>query len=206
MNLTPWLSGLAIAISTMSAHAEESVAYFADNGKWYQAVQTGSDGITWNAARDHAALQGGHLAAPKNEAENTFVFSLVSDSRFWTDNTSAGRLGPWLGIYSTSQFQESFVYSGSGDALGSFQPWFPGQPDNFGGAYQVAQYYAGGPIGASWADNPAEGAQGFPLPRGFVIQFDQNPAMQAVPEPASMAMAACGLIGLAAVARRRPVA
>lgn len=88
MNLTPWLSGFAIAVAAMSAHAEEPIAYFADNGKWYQAVQTGPDGITWNGARDYAALQGGYLAAPKSEAENNFAFNLVSDPKFWTDRKS----------------------------------------------------------------------------------------------------------------------
>ena len=207
MNFTLWLSGLAIAVSAVSAHAEEPVVYFADNGKWYQAVQTGPDGITWNAARDHAALQGGYLAAPRSEAENNFVFNLVSDPKFWTGVSVANDIvGPWLGIYSTLEFEENFVYAGLGDPLGSFQPWFPGQPDNFGGAYQVAQFYAGRTIGSTWGDQPAQGAAGYPLAKGFVVQFDQNPVMQAVPEPASMAMAVCGLIGLVAVARRRPAA
>lgn len=204
MYLTPWLSGLALAVFTLGAHGEEPIAYFANNGKWYQAVLTEDQGITWNDAHDYATQQGGYLAAPRSEAENNFVFDLVSDPKFWTGVSVANDiLGPWLGIYSTMEFEENFVYSGLGDPLGSFQPWFPRQPDNFGGAYQAAQFYAGRTIGSTWGDNAAQGAAGYPLARGFVVQFDHDPAVQAAPEPASLAMMACGIIGLAAVARRR---
>ena len=66
------------------------------NGHFYEAVAVPA-GITWTEASEAANAAGGHLATITSEAENSFVFSLVDDDRFWFEWVSLQ--GPWLGGY-----------------------------------------------------------------------------------------------------------
>ena len=199
-----FLGALALASGLLAAPlaARAQVVYDAADNLWYEAVYTGPTGTTWNQAAAAAAAMGGFLATPMNDSQNNFVYSLVTDPQYWTGlSDHSDRLGPWLGIYSTTSGAETFVYSGTGAALGSFHPWGPNQPDGYGGGYQAVDFYAYASEGPTWGDTPQGGVNGFPLPTGFVVQFDANP----VPEASSGAMllAGLGLMAAVAVVRRR---
>ena len=193
----------ALALASLLAVAPQGVqaqvVYDSVDKIWYEAVYTGPVGTTWNDAASTAAAMGGFLAAPMNDSQNSFVYSLVTDPKYWTGlSDHADRLGPWLGVYSTTANTENFVYSGSGQALGSFHPWGPNQPDGYGGGVQAVDFYAFASEGSTWGDTPEGGVSGFPLPTGFVVQFNANP----VPEASTVAMMLVGLGLLATVVWR----
>lgn len=183
--------------------AQAQIAHDTADNIWYEAVYTGPVGTTWNAAAAQAAAMGGFLASPTDASQNSFVYSLVTDPKYWTGiSINSDRLGPWLGIYSTSAGSENFVYSGSGDALGPYQPWGPSQPDGYGGGTQAVDFYAFASEGPTWGDTPEDGVAGFDLPQGFVVQFSAEP----VPEASELAMLVSGLALASALARRRRTA
>jgi len=69
------------------------------SGHCYQAFAVPA-GITWQAAQDFAIAHGGYLATLASADENTFVFNLVDDPQFWTnDPATNSTIGPWLGGY-----------------------------------------------------------------------------------------------------------
>jgi hypothetical protein len=190
----------ALAAAPLAAQAQ--VVHDATDNLWYEAVYTGPDGTTWNQAATQAVAMGGFLAAPTDQSQDDFVYSLVTDPKYWTGlSINSDRLGPWLGIYSTTDNGENFVYSGSGDALGSFHPWGPNQPDDYGGSFQAVGFYAFASEGSTWGDTPEDGVAGFPFPTGFVVQFDTSP----VPEASESAMLKSGLVAALAMlwAKRR---
>ncbi len=190
-------SSLAVPIA-----AQAQAVYDAADNIWYEAVYTGPTGTTWTDAAAQAAAMGGFLAAPTDQSQDNFVYSLVTDPKYWTGiSINSDRLGPWLGIYSTTAGSENFVYSGSGNALGSFHPWGPNQPDGYGGGTQAVDFYAFASEGATWGDTPEGGVAGFDLPQGFVVQFTGNPT--AVPEASELSMLLAGLGLVGAMVRRR---
>jgi len=198
---------LALASSLAAPMAAQAQAvYDAADNLWYEAVYTGPSGTTWNVAAADAVAMGGFLAAPTDASQDAFVYSLVTDPKYWTGlSINSDRLGPWLGIYSTTAGSENFVYSGSGDPLGSYHPWGPNQPDGYGGGTQAVDFYAFASEGSTWGDTPEGGVAGFPFPTGFVVQFDSDPNPSSVPEASalSMLLAGLGLVGATAGARRR---
>lgn len=200
------IGALALASSLAAPIAAQAQAvYDATDNIWYEAVYA-PDGITWNGAAADAATMGGFLASPTDTSQNEFVYSLVTDPKYWTGlSVNSDRLGPWLGIHSTTAGSENFVYSGSGDPLGSFHPWGPNQPDGYGGGTQAVGFYAFASEGSTWGDTPEDGVAGFPFPTGFVVQFSKDPNPSAVPEASelSMLLAGLGLVGAMAGARRR---
>ena len=182
--------GLALGVTGLSAQAQV-VADTAD-GLWYEAVYVGSAGITWNDAEAAAVALGGQLATPMDSSQNNFVYGLVTNSECWTGlSIHADRLGPWLGIYSSTPGVENFVYAGTGTALGSFHPWGPNQPDGYGGGTQAVDFYAFASEGPTWGDTPEAGTTGFPLPTGYVVQFNADP----VPEASGATLALAAIFG-----------
>ena len=186
---------LMSALAATPLAAQAGVVYDAADNVWYEAVYTGPTGTTWSDAAAQAAALGGFLASPTDASQNSFVYSLVTDPKYWTGlSINSDRLGPWLGIHSTTSGTENFVYSGSGSALGAFHPWGPNQPDGYGGGVQAVDFYAFANEGSTWGDTPEEGVAGFPLPTGFVVQFSAAP----IPESSSLAMLLAGLALVAA--------
>jgi hypothetical protein len=68
------------------------------NGHWYEAVYVES-GISWIDADGAAKAQGGYLASVQDATENSHLFDLVSDDRFWILVGNGNTWGPWLGGY-----------------------------------------------------------------------------------------------------------
>lgn len=160
---------LAITVlATMTTMAEP--VFFAGTGHYYEAVKAPS-GVTRHQAGLAAAAKGGYLASITSEEENAFVFSLVNDISFFTNLSNFGdRLGPWLGGISTaSGWQwntgEPFTYS----------KWKPGQPDAYAGFYQYLLFYDGANVGPNWGDHPGSHVDGFELPKGYIIEYNQAP-------------------------------
>jgi hypothetical protein len=102
MELTQKLGAAAGAVALSlgaSALAQDAVQWRVDaggNGHWYAAVATQSP-ISWSAARDAAALRGGHLATLTSQGEDLFVSAIALGSpTVWPIED---RYGPWLGGY-----------------------------------------------------------------------------------------------------------
>jgi len=77
---------------------------------YYEVVYLPSGNLNWFQAAQLAQEAGGYLACPTSEAENTFIFNLVSDRKFfwffppWSEETGGMNhgeigMGPWLGGY-----------------------------------------------------------------------------------------------------------
>ncbi len=64
------------------------------NGHWYEAVSHGAK-LSWSQAKVLSEAAGGHLVTIANSNENAFVFSLISEPKFWW-GTGVG-IGPWIG-------------------------------------------------------------------------------------------------------------
>lgn len=82
------------------------VSYTNDEGTthWYEAVYVESGNLNWYQAANLAEDAGGYLASITSEGENSFVFDLVSDEKyFWSfeeDGDHYGiSIGPFLGGY-----------------------------------------------------------------------------------------------------------
>ncbi len=129
--ITPDLTSQAIAINSVEFKVNERFRFFtwdslpadvnverqevkaftAPDGEthYYEAVYVPSENLNWYQAAKLAEDAGGYLACPTSEAENNFVFSLVSDEKFfWRFPKSNGNarmehyeimIGPWLGGY-----------------------------------------------------------------------------------------------------------
>jgi hypothetical protein len=136
------------------------------NGHYYEAVL---DTIDWVDARTEAERSGGYLATITSAAENQFVYSLVTHPAFWIDD---GYHGPLLGGFQSPGSPEpggewAWV---TGEPWG-YANWWPGQPDNAGGAEHCLQFH-GGPIygGALWNDIRELRSEG-----GYIVEYDEDP-------------------------------
>jgi hypothetical protein len=127
------------------------------NGHSYEAICVGKS-VSWTTARDAAVAMGGHLATITSKAENGFVFSLISDDRFWkvsSDGTNLRSFGPWLGGY---QYDKKAEPAGHWRWVTpeswSYQKWGTGEPDNDGDGNEDYLHYfvLNGPKAATWND------------------------------------------------------
>ena len=85
------------------------------NGRQYQAVAVPA-GITWISANQAAVAVGEHLATIAAQAENAFVFNLISGSESWNSG-----LGPWLACFQHpgSPEPDGVCFDSTGRLLGS---------------------------------------------------------------------------------------
>jgi len=162
------------------------VVQWSGNGHWYLAVYD-SAGISWQDAKDAAEIKGGYLATMDSAEENDFVFSLVSDEKFWFLGASGSEysFGPWLGGYQTDDeagfdqhwhwvTEEPWIYAN----------WSRYNPNNAGGHENWLHYFTNtqpGTLtpGSTWNDAPATNRE-----RGFIIEWPAD-ASAGVPAPAS---------------------
>lgn len=158
------------------------------NNHYYMAVYT-PDGITWDDASAAAAASGGYLAAIHSYDENQFVFSLVSDPKFWHSPDGAGnREGAWLGGYDPTR---TFNWQwGNGEAW-DFSYWAGGEPNYYGEEDALIYFGPGNSIQSVW-NNVGRGYTSY----GFVVEANS------VPEPSSIAVLA-GLSAMLGFIRRR---
>ena len=143
------------------------------NGHWYLVVRTHGN-IQWAAARTAAQALGGDLATVTSAAENTFVFSLLSDPAYWRQLSNPTRVfGPWLGGFqapgaATPASGWTWV---SGEAW-SYTHWSSGEPNDFQGLVEDRLHYFGGGTTPQslWNDLQQTG-----LCPGFVVEATTPP-------------------------------
>jgi hypothetical protein len=176
---------IGLAVSTAANHAafSEWTTVSGGNGHSYEAVYTPA-GITWDDAKTASIAAGGHLATITSAAENTFVFNLISDSKFWQTTyfgvSGVFKSGPFLGGYESNPSipnttwswvtGESFVYSN----------WEQVQPDNLGGVQHVLVFGGLDTIKATWDDSTGPITHSTLL--GYIIEKN---GLTAVPEPST---------------------
>ena len=96
-------------------------SYTAADGSthWYEAVYVESGNLNWYQAANLAQDAGGYLASITSEGENTFVFDLVSDEKyFWSfeeDGDHYGiSIGPFPGWATSPRDQKNQTVVGVG--------------------------------------------------------------------------------------------
>lgn len=179
------------ALVTLSAAVQGVAAApvtWGGNGHEYDVVR--AEGMTWTAAQAAVAAMGAgwHLATITSAAEDAFVASLLSSalparSHFWLGATDVGAEGTFEWVTS-----EGFTYTN----------WWGGEPNNAGNEDYVAFDLRSGSWG--WNDAPDNVGAIFGFARGYIIERSGT----AVPEPGTVALLSLGLLGIAAIRRRRP--
>ena len=155
-----------ILITAKTSFAERH--FLSSTNHYYEAFYT-PQGVTRFQADSIAVSNGGYLVSVLSQEENQFVYSLV-DASYWSNvSTHGDRLGPWLGGVST---QNGWTWS-SGEAF-IYSNWASNQPDTYGGFSQYNQFYAGINVGPTWGDHPGGVIPGYSLPRGLIVEYNDN--------------------------------
>ncbi len=167
------------------------------NGHEYQAVAA-PGGITWPDAESWAVAHGGFLATITSAPENTFVFGLVRDLKFWQNTKSGNSKGPWLGGVKapTSQRPNDGWYWINRNKPFTFTHWAATEPDNSGGREDRLNFYAPGLNNpqATWND------QGFNDPAtGFVVDYGPREPHVFAKEPPHLQLPLLIATGLSAL-------
>jgi hypothetical protein len=102
---------------------------------------------SWQAAERRCADNGGHLMSLDTEATSEALRAALRSP------LAAGR-GVWIGLHEQRQGAWSWV---TGEALGSAS-WEAGEPNNFGGSEECAEWLA---AGGTWNDTRCELEQGY---------------------------------------------
>jgi hypothetical protein len=189
------LCALTLALAASPALATAAPVQWDSNGHYYELVSP-AGGISWTAARDEAAgathlAVAGHLVTLNSDAEwqfvrETFPLNFV-----------------WIGL---SDEKIEGAHRWVTDEPLTFFAWLQGEPNN-----------AAPPPGENWVwYEQRAGAWGWndyrdvPLADTGLAQFEISYVVEyepvATPEPSSVVLAACGLLGLSlsgALRRRR---
>ncbi|MFA7238043.1 MAG: lectin-like protein [Phycisphaeraceae bacterium] len=154
------------------------------NDHWYQAVYV-PDRITWTDAQTQAVAAGGYLATISSSAENAFVASLVTDLKYWYNNSPWNNsIGPWFGGYKdTVNFSVWHWVTGED---WSFSQWDPGEPNNLGGGENRTHFFSdpASTAGSNWNDIGVDD-----ITLGYVIEYN-------IPEPATLCLLTLGAFTL----------
>src|SRR5690606_2011172 len=128
---------------------------------------------------DAAVADGGYLATVESAAENTFIFGLADDPRFWSKPILEQR-GPWLGGFQVPGSPEpggGWRWVEPTDSPFTYTNWGPVDPNN-GLGVENALAFVGTPSGSArapyWQDLEA-GLPGAYAPVAYVIEWDSNP-------------------------------
>lgn len=146
------------------------------NGHFYRAFCV-PQGITWANANKYANEHGGYLATIHSRAENAFVFSLIDDPKYWTDDSDPFYDGPWLGGYKVADPRAS--YGGwrwvHDEGPIKFTNWVPPNPDNGQGYTREDSLNFWSPRhhvrGSGWNDR-----NGNRSVHGFIVEYDTEAA------------------------------
>lgn len=191
---------VAVLIGVLAAPAVPATAdlvQWSNNGHWYEAVYVGVD-TTWTTARAAAEARGGYLASITSAAENAFVYSLVTEDKYWGPSGFGG-FGPWLGGYQYDKLAEPAGHW----AWVSGEPWtytnwyVVEEPSNSQNQEDYLHFFARGYAKTSnWNDQYNDPISG--QVHAYIVEFD------VVPEPSTLALLAVGTCAcLARVWRRR---
>lgn len=194
------LVGMMMAIAMVLAGAERAAAVILPlsplidnpaNGHRYQLLSP----ATWEESQAAAELLGGNLATIRNQEEQDFVF-----------NTFGGFAGTqhllWIGLYNPTLTpgggEEDFVWVDGSPV--TYTNWDLNEPNNaLGTEFWVAMYYPNYHNPGSWNDWSNQYFDPIGVPICGVVEI--------VPEPASLLLAATGLLpGVAWCWRRRRMA
>ncbi len=144
---------------------------------FFQAIEV-PDGIDYVDARASAIARGGYLAAITSATENSFVFHLIDDPRYWVVNAPYNNrnLGPWLGGHRLPGNLPDKGWYWTGDATPfTYTNWAPTQPDNGGlGNEDKLHFISMTPTDRqpTWNDVGAEY-----LLRSYIVEYNFDPAM-----------------------------
>jgi hypothetical protein len=165
------------------------------NGHWYDVVYV-ADGITWTDANNAATASGGYLASITSAEENAFVYSLITDRKYWTDlSIGDDSQGPWIGGYrDNSDGQWKWT---SGETF-SYTSWYSAQPDSYGDDYtqRICFDVGGANTSSCWCDHPDASCTGYERPRAYIVE-------SAVPEPSTLVLLGVGVASLLGFVRYR---
>ena len=151
------------------------------NGHWYEAVYA-QNGIDWYNAKSATEIHGGYLATVSSATENSFLFGLVTDYKYWTYMPSANTFwGPWIGGSWNSTNGWSWV---TGEAW-TYDTWDHYQSSPGG---EILAHFHGshGQIESHWNDiNNGAG----PDIRGYLVEYNSAPVPESQPPCSSWAQA-----------------
>jgi hypothetical protein len=171
------ISALLIAVSAHAVPTE-----WAENGHAYDIYSRDSF-LSWEDARAMAESQGGYLATITSEAENDFVWGLLSGQNNYSSY--------WLGGYQTNFDSEpdggwAWVTGETWDYTNWYAPWEPN--NGVGGTQHYLHYW---PDDGFW-DDMHNGA----YMSGYVVEFEP------VPEPGTFVLFGFGIAGLVGMRKR----
>jgi hypothetical protein len=135
---TPLVALLVLLASLAGLRAAEAKPVrWAGNGHYYEVVLV-PGGISWTQANAAATAAGGYLATLTSAAEDAFVFALLDNAAYWSQEPAGSDLGPWIGAYQTSD-------NGSNPAANwvwvsgepwSYTNWASDEPNNYTGSLE----------------------------------------------------------------------
>jgi len=183
---------LVVSLQTARGDVVQWLVQDGGNGHFYEPVTTAPPGVSWSVAKAAAESAGGYLVTITSAQESAFVFSLVTDPKYWVSG-GGNVFGLWLGGY---QGENSPEPNGgwrwvSGEPW-IFTAWAAGEPNNQGGNENVLSYMGKGIAAPTWNDG-VDVQPTNPASPGYIIEY--------IPEPATLSLLALGVAAL--MARRK---
>lgn len=169
------------------------------NGHYYEIFEIDGSDFSWSAANAQASsLAGGtaYLATITSSDENDFVFALADDAAYWKVDVAGNNEGPYLGGFQpVGSSEPSGGWQWVTGETWSYTNWWPGEPNNFGGDESRLVLFSGGSARSNRWNDVGDNADS--IIHWYVAE------VEAVPEPATLAVLATGALAL--LRRKRKV-